>query len=252
MEERRQEFLSWKFGMFIHFNMATFYEREWANGYEDPESFSPDLLDCNQWTVAAQAAGMKYAVFTTKHTGGWCLWDSQHTASHDISAFTKFKDEEADLVKEFLSAFRACGIKVGLYYCFPGDYAGRNGAPKPPAGNPDLKGLPPEAQDDYVGFMKLQLEELLTQYGKIDLLWIDQFNNEYTVARWPEIFKHLKSLQPDCIVIANNSRNFSQTDIHSFEYPFLSEHKPEQSLPPVDNSYPSEVCDKMGPEWNGT
>ena len=73
----REEFLTWKFGMFVHFKVATFHEREWATGYEDPASFAPDKLDCNQWVDAAAAAGMKYAVLTVKHTGGWCLWDSE-------------------------------------------------------------------------------------------------------------------------------------------------------------------------------
>ena len=66
----RDEFLSWKFGMFIHFNIATFHERQWATGLEDPASFSPEQLDCNQWIESAAAAGMKYAVLTVKHTGG--------------------------------------------------------------------------------------------------------------------------------------------------------------------------------------
>src|SRR5210317_946310 len=75
----QDEFLNWKFGMFIHFNVATFADREWATGREDPAIFAPEKLNCNQWLDAAASAGMKYAVLTVKHTGGWCLWDSKHT-----------------------------------------------------------------------------------------------------------------------------------------------------------------------------
>ncbi|MBM3855306.1 MAG: alpha-L-fucosidase [Verrucomicrobia bacterium] len=87
---RREEFLSWKFGLFIHFGMATYHERQWATGTEDPASFAPSQLDCNQWMVSAAAAGMKYAVLTVKHTSGWGLWDSQHT-THDLTAFVNYK-----------------------------------------------------------------------------------------------------------------------------------------------------------------
>jgi alpha-L-fucosidase len=73
----REKFLEWRFGMFIHFNMATFNNRQWATGTEDPATFAPAKLDCGQWLDAAAAAGMKYAVLTVKHTGGWCLWDSK-------------------------------------------------------------------------------------------------------------------------------------------------------------------------------
>ena len=108
-----QDFLSWKFGLFLHFNIATFNDQEWANGYEDPATFAPDKLDCGQWADAAKAAGMQYAVLTVKHTGGCPLWDSQHT-THDVTAFKNFKDGKGDVVREFVDAFRARGIKVGL------------------------------------------------------------------------------------------------------------------------------------------
>ena len=58
LAERQKEFLSWKFGMFLHFNVATFNERQWANGHEDPATFAPAQLDCGQWADAAIAAGM--------------------------------------------------------------------------------------------------------------------------------------------------------------------------------------------------
>lgn len=242
----REEFLKWKFGMFIHFNMATFNEREWANGYEDPSTFSPDKLDCNQWADVAVEAGMKYAVLTVKHTGGWCLWDSKYT-THDITSFTNYKQGE-DIVREFVDAFRKRGIKIGLYYCFPGDFAGRWGNVLP-EGKPDLNGLPPEAQSDYVGFIKNQLTELMTGYGKIDLIWIDQFSNKYTYQAWPEIRKHIKSYQPNCLVLGNNCDNLEESDIRGYEYPWRKDHKPNEALPTVDNTEPSEVNDKIGHGW---
>src|SRR5205085_1354881 len=151
---------------------------------------------------------MKYAVLTVKHTEGYALWDSAVT-THDITAFKNFRGGHGDLVREFVEATRARGLKVGLYYCFPGVYSSDKLLP----GQVDLHGLAPEAAGDYVGFMKRQLTELLTQYGPIDLLWIDQYANPYTAARWSEFPPLVKSLQPGCLLLANNALDFKDTDI---------------------------------------
>jgi alpha-L-fucosidase len=242
---RQEEFLSWKFGMFIHFNTATYHERQWATGTEDPARFAPDALDCNQWMEGAASAGMKYAVLTVKHTCGWCLWDSAHT-THDITAFANYQDGRGDIVREFVDACRKHGMKVGLYYCFPGDFAKRH----LPKGEEDkLRGLPPEANGDFTGFIKKQMTELLTRYGPVDLLWADQYNNRYTEKDWLEIKQHIKTLQPECLVIANNSVDFHETDIHSYEYPYLKAMKRKVVLPSEDNTHPAEVCDVLGPGW---
>ena len=237
---RQQEFLSWKFGMFLHYNVATYNERQWANGHEDPASFAPTQVDCGQWADAAKSAGMKYAVLTVKHTGGWCLWDSQYTP-HDITVLTNYHQGKGDLVREFVDAFRARGLKVGFYYCLPGDFSNRADN-KLRAGQTDLHGLPPEAAGDYVGFIIKQLTELLTRYGPVDLMWFDQFANKYTGAQWLEIKAHVQSLQPNCLVIANNSTDFKETDIQSYEYPWLKA-KGRTGLPSEQNTNASEVCD---------
>jgi alpha-L-fucosidase len=239
----QEDFLKLRFGLFLHFNMATYVNREWANGYEDPTIFKPDRLNCNQWADVACAAGMKYGVLTVKHTGGWCLWDSKHT-THDISSFINYKSGKGDIVREFVDAFRARGLKVGFYYCFPGDFSNTRHGNAVPEGKPDLHGLPPEAAGDYVGFIKLQLTELLTKYGPIDLLWIDQYSNKYTRLRWQEILAHIKSLQPKCLVIGNNAHNLKDSDVYSCEFPW-----DPKSLPPEGNRIPAEVCDKISRTW---
>ena len=242
----REKFLEWRFGMFIHFNIATFNNRQWATGTEDPATFAPSKLDCGQWLDAAAAAVMKYAVLTVKHTGGWCLWDSKQTEAHDIRSFRNFRNGQGDLVREFVEACRKRGIKVGLYYCLPGDFAKRH----LPKGEEDkLHGLPPEAQGRYTAFIKLQLSELLTDYGPIDLFWFDQYSNRYTKDDWQEIKAHVKSHQPGCVVIANHSVDFKDTDIHSYEYPFLKAMKRPNPLPPEGNVHAAEVCDTFGLGW---
>ena len=239
----QEDFLKLRFGLFLHFNMATYINREWANGYEDPALFRPDRLNCGQWAELARAAGMKYGVLTVKHTGGWCLWDSDHT-THDITQFIHYKNGKGDIVREYVNAFRARGLKVGFYYCFPGNFSSSKRDSAIPEGQPDLHGLPPEAAADYVGFIKKQLTELLTNYGPVDLLWIDQYNNAYTRARWQEIKAHVKSLQRRCLVIGNNAHNLEDSDVYSCEYPWNP-----KSLPPEGNTMPAEVCDKISGTW---
>jgi len=241
--ELREEFLRWRFGMFLHFNMATYIDREWADGYEDPALFKPDKLDCGQWLDLARAAGMRYAVLTVKHTGGWCLWDSAHT-THDIASFVNYKNGKGDIVREFVDACRQRKLKVGFYYCFPGDFSRPGVGNTIPEGKPDLHGLPPEAAGDFVGFIKKQLTELLTDYGPVDLLWIDQYSNRYTYADWPGILAHIHALQANCIVIGNNAHNLTESDIYSCELPW-----DPNSMVPVGNSMPAEVCDKISRTW---
>jgi alpha-L-fucosidase len=154
-------------------------------------------------------------------------------------------DGKGDIVRDFVNACRSHGLKVGLYYCFPGDFSDAEHHNAPPHGKPNLHGLPPEAAGDFAGFMKKQLAELLTQYGPIDLLWIDQSSNKYTGRQWPEIRAYLKSLQPDCIVLGNNERSLESSDALSYEYPWA------HMLPPPHNHVPAEVSDTIqtGARW---
>jgi alpha-L-fucosidase len=144
-----------------------------------------------------------------------------------------------------VTACRARGLKVGFYYCFPGDYSDDAHKNAPPAGKPNLHGLPAEASGNYVGFIKKQLTELLINYGPIDELWVDQYANHYTVERWPEILAYIKTLQSRCIVVGNNARNLQESDVLSYEYPW------QQLVPPVGNDLPAEVCDTIqtGSRW---
>jgi alpha-L-fucosidase len=93
--------------------------------------------------------------------------------------------------------------------------------------------------------MKRQLAELLTNYGPVDLLWIDQCDNKYTGAQWPGILAYIRSLQPACIVVANNDHRLSDSDVLSYEFPWKAD------LPPDGNRLPAEVCDTIqtGSRW---
>jgi alpha-L-fucosidase len=241
LSSQQRDFMAWRFGMFVHFSLATFADTDWAGGYEDPLLFNPSKLDCSQWAGAARAAGMSYMVLTAKHTDGIALWRSAVT-TRDMRMFRRFRGGEGDIVREFVNACRSRGLRVGLYYCFPGDYSDEAHHNAPPSGKPDLHGLPPEAAGDFDGFTRRELAELLGNYGPIDLLWVDQYANKYTGSRWPETLAYIRSLQPHCLVEANNARNLAESDVLSYEYPWKSE------LPPRGNPFPAEVCDTIQTE----
>jgi alpha-L-fucosidase len=240
----QRDFMTWRFGMFVHFNLGTFADIDWAGGYEDPMLFNPTKLDCGQWADEAKAAGMTYVVLTVKHTEGIALYDSAVT-THDITLFKNFRQGHGDIVREFVAACRSRGLKVGFYYCFPGDYSDDAHHNAPPPGKPNLHGLPAEAAGDYVGFMKKQLAELLTNYGPVDLMWIDQYDNKYTRAQWPDLKAYMKSLQPHCLVLGNNAHTLQDSDVVSIEFPWKT------TLPVAENDLPAEVCDTIqtGARW---
>lgn len=174
-------FIHDRFGMFIHFGLYALPARhEWVktNEFISEEKyqkyfdhFDPDLFDAREWAKKAKAAGMKYAVLTTKHHEGFCLFDSCHT-DYKITN-TPFG---RDLVKEYVDAFRAEGLHVGFYYSlidwhhpdFPIDSL------HPHRNDPNAEELD-KGRDvrKYAEYMRNQLTELLTNYGKIDILWLD-------------------------------------------------------------------------------
>jgi alpha-L-fucosidase len=248
-EKLRNDFSKLKYGMFLHFNMGTFVDKEWATGYEDPLLFNPTKIDCEQWATVIKSAGMNYAVLTVKHTGGWCLWDSKFT-THDITAFKNFRNGKGDIVREFVDACRKKNVKVGLYYCLPGDFSGSFGNSLAP-NQKDLHGLPPEAEGDFEGFIAKQVTELLSDYGPIDMIWFDQFSNKYTGKYWLQLKNLVHNLQPNCIVIANNAKDYQNSDIIGYEYPWLMKASPEKAVPPVGNTNVSELCDCIdaGGRW---
>ena len=153
---------------------------EWMKKYEQVsdedynvyfELFDPDLFAPAEWAAAARAAGMKYAVFTAKHHEGFCLWDS---------AFTDYKVTNTpagrDLLREVLEAFRAEGLKVGIYYSLIDwhhpDFTIDTLHPLCDAPNREELNAK-RNMDVYRKYLKDQITELLTDYGKIDILWTD-------------------------------------------------------------------------------
>lgn len=170
-----------RFGMFIHWGLYSMPARhEWVKSFEEiPEekynlyfrNFNPDLYDPRAWARLAKAAGMKYAVMTAKHHEGFCMFDSQYTDYKCTNT-----PAGRDLLREYVDAFRAEGIRIGFYYSlidwhhpdFPIDHL------HPRRSDADAceqsKG---RDMHRYAAYMRNQVTELLTNYGKIDVLWFD-------------------------------------------------------------------------------
>lgn len=172
-------FIKDRFGMFIHFGLYSLLARhEWIRTTEKIaddkydgylEYFNPDMFDAKEWAKKAKKAGMKYAVLTAKHHEGFCMFNSKYTDYSVIN--TPFG---RDVVGEYVKAFRDEGLKVGIYYSlidwhhsdFPIDVI----HPHRDDGKLLDKGRDIKKYNEYV---RNQVSELLTNYGKIDILWFD-------------------------------------------------------------------------------
>ncbi len=228
-----------RFGMFIHWGLYALAARhEWVKSREkiDNEAyqryfdhFDPDLYDPRAWARAAREAGMKYVVITTKHHEGFCLWNSQYTDYKAPNTPAK-----RDLLKPFVEAFRAEGLRIGFYYSlidwhhsdFPIDIF------HPLRDHPNVAQL--NAGRDirrYAAYMRNQVRELLTGYGSVDIIWFDFSypNRAYNGlpgkgrADWESeaLLRLVRDLAPDIIV---NNRLDLPTE-------FADVHTPEQFQP---------------------
>jgi alpha-L-fucosidase len=207
-----------RFGLFIHWGLYSLAARhEWVKNRERLtdehyrryfDHFDPDLYDPDAWARAARDAGMKYAVITTKHHEGFCLWDS---------ALTDYKAPNTpagrDLLRPWVDAFRAADLRVGFYHSlidwrhpqFPVDglHPRRDDlAYREAAGERDMGA--------YAAYLHGQTRELLTRYGPVDVLWFD-FSYSHLDWGWSrgkgkddwrseELLAMARALQPGIIV----------------------------------------------------
>src|SRR5580692_12197704 len=109
--ELQQKFVDLRFGMFLHFNMATFQDREWGDPASSPHLFRPTAFDTDQWAAAAQSANMTWGCLTTRHHDGFCIWPTK-TAAANVGQTL----HSTDIVRAYVNSFREAGLRVGLYY----------------------------------------------------------------------------------------------------------------------------------------
>ena len=219
-KEEKTERLAWwtndRFGMFIHWGSYSLAGRhEWVKKYEGIDdvaykkyfdNFNPDLYNPREWAKLAKAAGMKYAVITTKHHEGFTLFDSDFT-EYNVTNTPYGKDA----LKEWVDAFREEGLKIGFYYSLIDwhhpEYTIDRVHPLKPKNKEDYKVLNKERDMSvYREYLMNQVTEILTNYGKVDMLWLDYSfpNGDDGKGRedWGsiELIKKVRKLQPEIIV----------------------------------------------------
>jgi alpha-L-fucosidase len=172
--------------MFIHYGMSTFTGYEFGEFPADSTVYAPSGLDVDRWIRIASDAGMKYVVLTAKHCYGHCLWDSRLT-DYDVAT----SSDKTDVIRAFVDSCRRYGVKPGFYYLLGWD-------------KHNQKNMMPE---EYETFCADQIEELLSGYGSITELWLDipwdlGPDTDKVLAR---IYTKVKALQPDCLVLLNQS-----------------------------------------------
>ncbi|MEA4897414.1 alpha-L-fucosidase [Bacillota bacterium Meth-B3] len=266
--QRTEWYREARFGMFIHWGLYAIPARgEWVRSREQMESaqydkfldeFTCENYDPREWARLAKRAGMKYAVLTAKHHDGFCLFDT---------AYTDFKSTNApckrDLVREFVEAFRAEGIKVGLYYSIIDwrhpDYPHYGDKFHPMRNNEAYKGAKHDF-DAYLKMMHAQVRELLTHYGHLDLMWFDFSYDNMSCDTWKadELIAMVRSIQPHLVIdnrlegSSENSGSIRTLDPTPYSGDFAS---PEQMIPPAGltdiagNPIPWEACVTLNNHW---
>ncbi len=192
-----QWFADARFGQFIHWGAYSQYGRGEQVLFRDHLdqneyvsracAWNPQQFDAMEWADVSRRAGMRYAVLTTRHHDGFCLWDCAHT---DYS--TAKQAAGRDLVAEYVEAFRAAGLRIGLYYSLadwriPAYWEGPEH---------DAAGW-----DRFRDYVHRQVEELLSNYGKIDLIWFDGAW-PHSAERWGsyELIEKMRTLQPEILI----------------------------------------------------
>lgn len=266
--KRTQWYRDARFGMFIHWGIYSIPARgEWLRSNEEmpkeeyevfADEFTAENYNPKEWARLAKKAGMKYAVLTAKHHDGFCLYDTKLTDFKSTNGPSK-----RDLVKEFLDAFRAEGIKVGLYFSIIDwrhpDFPHYGDKIHPMRNNEAFKNDDRDF-DRYLEFMHGQVRELLTMYGKLDLMWYDFSYGPMKCEKWKadKLIEMVRELQPHIII--DNRLEGSAEDAGSIRTlnptPYSGDFaSPEQMIPPgcicdeAGTPIPWEACVTLNNNW---
>jgi alpha-L-fucosidase len=173
-----------EFGIFIHFSINTFANKEWSDGTFSPQIYNPVKLDCNQWVTTAKNAGAKYMILVCKHHDGFCNWQTK-TTDYSVKS-SPWKNGKGDVVKEFVDACRKQQMRFGFYLS--------------PWDRHEPKYKDKAAYDE---FYCRQLEELITEYAHHDEifeLWFDGAGSTGREYDWPRIMALVHQHQPHAMI----------------------------------------------------
>jgi len=271
-----EKFLDDRFGMFIHWGAySTSGRSEWfrshsrlspADYQKYVDAFNPKTDCIREWARLAKQAGMKYAVITTKHHDGFCLFKSDYTN------YSTYNTIGRDLIAEYVEAFREQDIQIGFYYStidwYHQDYPHYGDLQHPLRDKQSEKAKEVTRNlSNYIKYMHNQISELLTNYGKIDIIWFDFSYNNHPETGLPnmkgetweatKLVNMIRQLQPDIIFNNRLGGNSGMLEANPKYYAgdFTS---PEQIVPPQgmvnENGevIPWESCITMTSSWSYT
>ncbi len=259
--ERMQWWIDARFGMFIHWGLyAQAARHEWVKNRERITTeeyqkyfdiFNPDLFNPTDWAKKAKAAGMKYAVITSKHHEGFDMFDSKYT-DYKVTNTPYGKD----ILKEWVDAFRAEGLKIGFYYSLIDwhhpDYTIDRVHPQRANTKEEYDALNKgKDMEVYREYLKNQVREILTNYGKVDILWLDfSFPGEFGKGRddWGsvELIKMVRELQPGILI---DDRADLQDYWGGWDFMTPEQYKVDK-WPEVDGKkVPWETCQTFSGSW---
>jgi len=244
-----------RFGMFIHWGLSSVrgWELSWpmvggnfalphcqnvaiTDYYASADSFDPTHYDPREWARLAKRLGMQYAVLTTKHHDGFALFDTR------LSSFSVMQAPYGkDIVRAWADAFRAEGLRLGVYFSLS-DWHHPDYPPFTEAFKPyNFANLPqptPEQWARYLDVLFGQVRELLSNYGRLDVIWFDGQWERIPADRWKpdELRALIKSLQPEILI---NDRLAECGDFDT----------PEQFIPPQPLARPWETCMTINESW---
>jgi len=272
---RLEKFQDWKFGLMMHWGIYSQWgcieswplvevdrwarpddlkpwverNKDFARFFRDYRAlnttFRPRAFDPQRWVAAAKAAGMRYVVFTTKHHDGFCAFDTRQTDYRTTHASCPFHtDPRADVVKAVFDAFRKEGFGIGAYYSKSDWHHPGYWAPEWPHRdrnvNYDIKKYP-EKWKSFVDFTHAVVEELMSGYGPVDILWLDggQVRPPRQDIDMPRLAAMARRHQPGLIVV-------DRTVGGRYE----NYRTPEQQVPEKALPYIWESCLTMGDQWS--
>jgi alpha-L-fucosidase len=240
---------------------------EYKKQYENlKKTFNPAKFDPGPWALAAKEAGMRYVVFTTKHHDGFSMFDTRQTDYRITDPGCAFSSNpRANITKEIFDAFRKEGFLIGAYFSKPDwhneYYWWPNFATPDRNVNYNIRKYP-DRWKKFVEFTNNQIMELMTDYGRIDILWLDggwvrvktdeEVRGEILKARYaarpqsqdihmPELVRKARQKQPGLIVVDR-----------AVEGPYQNYLTPENQVPGKLLPFPWESCIIMGGGWSYT
>nr|WP_319397590.1 alpha-L-fucosidase [uncultured Carboxylicivirga sp.] len=279
--EKLDEWQDLKFGIIIHWGLYAvpgiieswsicsedWIERDSTISYNDyknwyfglKDQFNPIKFNPEQWAVASKAAGMKYLVFTTKHHDGFCMWDTKQT-DYSITHSPFGSNEKSDVLKYILDAYRDQDFMVGTYFSKPDWHSEYYWWPKyatPNRNNNYDANKNPWRWNQFKKYTYNQIQELMTGYGDVDLLWLDggwvrpleTVTDEVRawgapIPSWsqdidmPAIAKMARTNQPGLLIVDRTVGGL-----------YENYQTPEQRIPDHALDHPWESCITLGGAW---